>query len=706
MGDVRYQFVAVGADGVTGAFRSIERSALSSKAAVEAMFASLRSGSVGLSGRGLGLGAGAGGAANDVVGDIRRETRERESSLRHVAAIKERYFREEQSREDRQRRQYEQQEERAAARVAADRERTSLRSRVGEAGRAVGRMALSKAGAAAASGAVGLTIAAVREAYQLDEQAQRISINARKAGEDFIDPRKLRKEFQEAAASAPGIKATDVANAVQQFITVTGELDTARKSEKTFATVASASGSDVADVAQAAAALSMQMNIKGEGQMKEVMATLLAQGKSGSFELRDAAALFPRLAAAAGGFGVEKSAKGVATLGALTQIARSATGSGEQATTAVENIFVNLKTKSGKLKSSGVDVFNKDGTSRDIVDILTESVAKVGGKDLVKKQQGLQQIFGEQGGRAMNPLISAYIDTFTKKMKEGSKEQDAIAEATVAVRKKMTDFIDAAGDWKEVQKDAAKAQESASARVTAAWEKLISSASDKLAPSIAKMAEGLADSRFTDALAATVEGFGMLAEGASVIAKAVGIEGKKETPFETENRARKELAELEAAPAASTLEGARAQSAKIKRARLALSTATAMAWQKAPEDVKSFEDFDKRLGVGGLDDDARKSMYNNILMHPEAYRVSLEQDKYASAVGMGSGMDEGQRKAAEGLIEQVIAAQQSGGTKTLPTIDVEEANSALGQLTGAFLEARAALSQSIAGDLLGGNGAQ
>lgn len=691
MGDVRYQFMAVGADGVAGSFRTIEQSAIRSKAAVEALFASMKAPSGGFgagsfSGLIHGPDAARRGADREVITSIRHERDERERALRHVASIKERYFREEQRREE--------QADRQAAKAAEARAKGHW---AGHMGRAAGRMGFDLAGMGA--GAVtGAAVLAARQAYQLEEAATRISINARQAGQDFIDPRVLRREFQETAQASPGVKAIDVADAVQQFITVTGDLDTARKSQKTFATVASATGSSVGDVAQAAAALSMQMGIKGEGQMKEVMASLIAQGKSGSFEIRDAAALFPRLAAAAGGFGVEKSAQGVKTLGALTQIARGATGSGEQATTAVENIFARLKMQTGALKSAGVQVFNKDGTSRNIVDILTESVAKVGGKDLAKKQSGLQHIFGVEGGRAISPLTSAYIDTFTAQMKAGAKEQDAIAAATKAVRKKMTDFIDGAGDWKEVQKDAARAQESATAKLTASWEKLVSAAGDKLAPGLASLATQLTDGRFLDAMAATIEGFGLLAELADTIAKKLGI-AKKETPYETENRTKKALDDFDAAQAIGPMTPQK--QAERDRLKAAYDAAHGEAWQKTTK-VRNFEDFNKQLAGSDYTEDQRKSMYANALLHPEEYRSSLEQDAFLDKAGLGSGMDQKTRQATTDLIDQVVSARASGGSQSLPELNTDDANTAIFQFTEALILAQSSLSNMVAGDLLGG----
>lgn len=689
MGDIRYQFMAVGADGVAGSFRTIEQSALRSKAAVEALFASMKAPSGGFgvgsfSGLGHGPDAGRRGADREVFTTIRHERDERERSVRHVAAIKERYFREEQRREE--------QAERQAAKAAEARAKGSWAARMGR-GAARAGFDLAGMGAGAVTGAA---VLAARQAYQLEEAATRISINARQAGQEFIDPRVLRREFQDTAQASPGVKAIDVAEAVQQFITVTGDLDTARKSQKTFATVASATGSSVGDVAQAAAALSMQMGIKGEGQMKEVMASLIAQGKSGSFELRDAASLFPRLAAAAGGFGVEKSAQGVKTLGALTQVARGATGSGEQAATAVENIFTNLKMKSGKLQGMGVQVFNKDGTSRNIVDILTESVAKVGGKDLAKKQAGLQQIFGEQGGRAINPLTSAYIDTFTAQMKSGAKEQDAIAAATKAVRKKMTDFIDGAGDWKEVQKDAARAQESATAKLTAAWERLVASAGDKLAPSLAKLADGLADGRLLDAMAATIEGFGLMAEGASKFLDKIGM-GKKQSPYEVENEAKKKLDEFDAAQPTGPMTPQKA----AERARLqgTYDTAHGAAWGKPKSGgFANFDDWNASLGkeFGSVPLERKKELYNDTITSPIKATAELNS-------GSGTMIDPVSRKAIQDLADQAAAAKATGGAVQMPVlVDTRAANQALADLAVVVDDAARGFSRSPPGDPLGG----
>src|SRR5690606_20074319 len=83
---------------------------------------------------------------------------------------------------------------------------------------------------------------------------------------------------------------------------------------------------------------------------REAFATLIAQGKAGAFELRDLAAQAPRVLAQAQAFGMG-SREGLRQLGGFLQIARSATGSPEQAATATEATFRQLATNADKLQS-------------------------------------------------------------------------------------------------------------------------------------------------------------------------------------------------------------------------------------------------------------------------------------------------------------------------------------------------------------------
>ena len=83
---------------------------------------------------------------------------------------------------------------------------------------------------------------AVRESLETQNIANRVSINARMPGQQGVSADTLRKEFERAAISTPGQSASDVGRATQAYVDLTGDLDTARSSMQTFATVASATG--------------------------------------------------------------------------------------------------------------------------------------------------------------------------------------------------------------------------------------------------------------------------------------------------------------------------------------------------------------------------------------------------------------------------------------------------------------------------------
>lgn len=343
------------------------------------------------------------------------------------------------------------------------------------------------AGAAAAAGAViGFTKATTDNEYSRNAanvlgKANEISISSRQAGGQFVDPKQIAAEFFAITQDIKGVTADALADGVKEFVTMTGDLKTARASIKDFAVVASATGADVSEVAGTAAAISQQFNITDPGQIKDVLAALTFQGKSGAFELKDAATLFPKLAAAGASFGLDKSVGGVKTLGGITQIARTATGSGEQAATAVESMLTHLTANAGKLTGMGVNVYDKQGKTRDITDILVESISKVGGSDVGAKNAGLQKIFDTEGKRAINPLISLYNDTF-RETKGSTADKTKAAEE--AIRAKLRGSIDAVGAWDEVVKDSVQRQKAGTANIVSVQEQLAQVYSQSATPKL------------------------------------------------------------------------------------------------------------------------------------------------------------------------------------------------------------------------------
>jgi hypothetical protein len=368
----------------------------------------------------------------------------------------------------------------------------------------------SVAGGALLAGAA-VVGAAAREAMKLEELANRVSVNGRGYGQKSVDPIALRKSFEATAIATPGITSEEVGAGAQAFVARTGRLDIAQSMQSTFATTASATGSKVEEIATAAADLFEKFDIKSVKEMQEAFAKLSFQGKEGAFELKDAASQYAKIASAASRFNIGKGALAVATLGGLTQISRRANGSPEEAATAVEHMFTQLIAKSPELTKKGVKVFNKDGTTRNIQDVLVDTISGVGKGDMAKKKVGLQDIFGERGIRAISPLISIFEEAFQKSKKGGGSESDSLAAGQKALREEFEKTINVASSWSEVQKDAAATQVNASAQLNAAWEKLKSSVAESLIPALLKLAPVV--SRLADMLPHTSTKSGKELEG-------------------------------------------------------------------------------------------------------------------------------------------------------------------------------------------------
>lgn len=351
---------------------------------------------------------------------------------------------------------------------------------------------LGKYSASALQAASAIGVKAVSDANRVLEKATRVSIGARGAGEAGVDPKLLASEWFAITQDVKGVTADALGDAAAKYVGMTGDLKTARSSMRDFALAAQASGANVEDVAGTAAAISQQFGITDPGQIREVLASLIGQGKAGAFELKDAASLFPSLAAAGASFGLNKGVGGVKTLGGVVQIARQATGSGEVAATNVQAMLTALKTNADKLQLAGTKVYEGTGANkkvRDLPTIIAEMIAKTGGTDLAKKNAGLTDILTATGFRAIAPLVTQYQDMF----KQSSGKTDAARQADAQDRllTSIRESIDAAGDWSEVVKDAATAGSTSSARMTAAWERLTGGVASRVLPRLLSMAEKL-----------------------------------------------------------------------------------------------------------------------------------------------------------------------------------------------------------------------
>jgi hypothetical protein len=555
-----------------------------------------------------------------------------------------------------------------AVKRAEDKARKSRSERRGRFAAGVGRAALGFAASGMAAGAA-VGGAAIRQSLTLQQKARQIAIQGRKPGE-AIDPSALRASFEATATRVTGTKAADVAEGVGAFVSKTGRLDLASEFQDVFAEVASATSSDLTDVATAAADLMEKFDIKSISQMEEALAAMTFQGKAGAFELKDAAGQFARLSAAAQTLGIGKGVEQVKILGGITQIARRATGGPEEAATAVESMFSQMTLKSDKLKREGVNVFHqegeKKGQARDIRDVLAETVGQVGGENLEEKKQKLGQIFGKRGIRALAPLIDAYASATGT----AAQKQQAVADA-------LNDAIDAPGNYADVLQDAAVMQQDAGAQITAAWESIVATMGTEAAPAIAELVGAMASFlKTTDAASALATVFVALAEAVGLAMKgleALGIvEKKNETPADTMKRVERERSRVRS----------RREGLEDQRQRL---------WDKQRSGGLSEREFDKVASldeqIGKLTSEEAKLTKQFDESKGEAFKPAAEvfqdfshqgfQDKFLAARGL---TDEDYLSSAQEGVDP--NAQISGGTEAQQQLVEQLRQSLAAQQTG------------------------
>lgn len=326
---------------------------------------------------------------------------------------------------------------------------------------------------------------AVSQEIGLDQRLRQVSANARQAGTEGVDPRMLRGGVRNAAL-ATGASESGLVGALETYTARTGDIKSATDNLRTFATVAMATGASVEDVASTAADLAQKFNITKPKEMADAFAVLAFQGKRGAFELRDMANTFPEMAAAAQRAGMT-GVGGMKTLGGLAQLARTSTGSGAEASTAVQMMMTQLIAKAGDLKSGkalggrAVNVFEGgDATKpvRDIRQVLAETISKSHG-NLTQ----LGELFDVRGVRAASPLISAYRSA-SDAAGGGSKGEAA---GKAAVLKAISDAADAAAYFSEVEKDAADVAKSDAVKLEKINIRLREAFSTKLLPVLERM---------------------------------------------------------------------------------------------------------------------------------------------------------------------------------------------------------------------------
>ncbi len=312
-------------------------------------------------------------------------------------------------------------QERAAKVAIRDRERfargtfgTAGRSMAGTVGTigALGGTALGLAGGFAAAGAIGTQMSERASASRLANQAGNPG---------------LKGQLLTEAQGVKGFTGAEALGGMEEFVTKTGDLDTARKIIGDLGQLALATGSDLGDLGATAGSafnvLKDQIDdpVQRVKELNALMRTLAQQGALGAVEIRDLAQDFGKLGAATRAFegGAPELLR---SMGAFAQIAVEKGGaeSSADASTAAARLASDIvePAKRKRFKALGVDIKSeKDPTKlRDPLAIMLDVLDKTGGD--IEKTSGL---FGIESAKIFKGLGATFSEA--EKRKPGSGRQ-------------------------------------------------------------------------------------------------------------------------------------------------------------------------------------------------------------------------------------------------------------------------------------------
>jgi hypothetical protein len=407
---------------VDATFHSIERRAARTAVLIGKMLnKGFADGFKGGNGRMPGVGGGSGGAARarisaeekDRITSAKREDNERVRLLKH----RHRLERQEQNftHKEGMRQLRQQDAERLAGlrrqrREAVQAARTAERTRRQFAERTshratrfltpnapLGSMATRALGDFARGAGVDFSISgSVSRAVGLEQQAQAIANSGYLAGDTDAKGNPTANSKRVAASELVaqardvsgkyGLEANTALDALQGFAGVAGDLELGRNMLADIAKLSAASGTDMGDMALAAANVANQLKgvANREQIINRIMKTIAGQGKLGAVEISDLSTQMARVAAASIKFTGDREVN-IQKMGALAQMARSQGGapSAAEAARSVAN-FATMFQKSARIdafKAQGVEVFADKGKTafKDPFQLIEESLMATGG---------------------------------------------------------------------------------------------------------------------------------------------------------------------------------------------------------------------------------------------------------------------------------------------------------------------------------------
>lgn len=248
------------------------------------------------------------------------------------------------------------------------------------------------------------------------------AIEARNAGEGFsFDERGGAKRVADVARRT-GTSQRDLLKAIDIY-SEKGSGATAIRDLDKIVRQSSAMGADVGDIAKLRSQLEQQSKLAGKtlssDEIDETMAQLHFIGKTGVFRSKDIAKESESMFAAFTAGGIDYRS-GMYRYAQFANLARSQKGSGAEARTSINAALQTVQKKRDKIKHLGVSTENKDGSTRDAIEVIMDTISATGGD-----RSRLSKIFDpSRSGYAINPLVGAFNQAY-----QGTKGSEAVRRA-------------------------------------------------------------------------------------------------------------------------------------------------------------------------------------------------------------------------------------------------------------------------------------
>jgi hypothetical protein len=286
----------------------------------------------------------------------------------------------------------------------------------------------------------------IAQAQQQQILSTQISNAGYVPGTQLVDPKDILRGARQ-VGNETGTDATEALQALQAFVSKTGDLDTGRRTLKDMAILSKATGSNLSDMSDAAAEVTN--NLEGvpdkAGVTSKIMQQIAGEGKLGAVEIKDLASQMAKLASASSRFQGGAVAN-IATLGVLAQESklRGGSASATQAATAV-TAFASTLGKGATLKNwraMGITPYADKGntTLSDPMSIIKAALRATNGNQeklnkLFPSEQakrgvyGFANVFNEAGGGAKG---LAAVDEEFKRLSEAMLANEEVQRAYAA----------------------------------------------------------------------------------------------------------------------------------------------------------------------------------------------------------------------------------------------------------------------------------